>query len=346
MFSNLGTVRYRLFSSDKGTIPTTDLHFANACRPWIKTSFLNSRPITKLGANTFLRDNTLVVCRRDDEALLDRLLASTDTRLIYIMDDDLRAAEVDTTLPDDYRDRLMRFRDGLHRRLVEAADRIVVPSESHRKLYQAFEKQIDILPPFWSELAAAPPQASVRKPGEVLELGYLGTASHRADRAFVIEIVDQLIRRGVKFRLSLFGQKDLPAHLKSHRTLNVMRSMSWPKYRATMKHRKFDLLLYPLMNTPFNQTRSVNKIIEHAVHGAPGIYSAEWQFSARVMQSDAGLTVPNDPEKWAELIEDLGNDPQRLLNITRLSVAAAQALNAESARLQQDFWTRRLRLER
>lgn len=345
MFSNLGTVRYRCFSSDRGTIPTTDLHFANACRPWIKTSFLSSRPITKLGANTFLRDKTLIVCRRDDEALLDRLLATTGFRLIYIMDDDLRAAEADTTLPEDYRDRLMRFRDGLHRRLVQAADQIVVPSENHRRLYQAFDKPIEILPPYWSELADTPPQAALRNQGIPLELGYLGTASHRADRAFVMDVADQLIERGTNFRLSLFGEKDLPARLKSHRALNVMRSMSWPKYRATMKHRKFDLLLYPLMDTPFNQTRSANKIIEHAVHRAPGIYSAEWQFAARVKQSDAGLTVPNDPEKWAEIIEDLGNDPQRLLNITRPSIAAAHALNAESARLQHDFWTRRLRLD-
>lgn len=345
MFSNLGTVRYRCFSSDKGTIPTTDLHFANACRPWIKSGLLSSGPITKLGANTFRRDGTLIVCRRDDEVLLGRLLARKGTGLIYIMDDDLGAAEADSTLPEDYRDRLMRLRDGLHRKLVEAAEQIVVPSESHRRLYQAFDKPIETLPPYWSELAYPPSQAVSREQGEPLELGYLGTASHRADRAFVMDIVDLLVERGMNFRLSLFGGSDLPARLRSHRALNVMRSMSWPTYRATMRHRRFDLLLYPLMDTPFNQTRSVNKIIEHAVHGAPGIYSAEWQFAARVKQSDAGLTVANDPEKWAEIIEELGNDPQRLSNITKTSIAAAQALNADSARRQHEFWTRRLRLD-
>jgi hypothetical protein len=344
MFSKLETIRYRFFSSDKGTIPTTDLHFANACRAWIKTGFLSCRPITKLGANTFSRGNTLIVCRRDAEALLDRLLAA-EFRLIYIMDDDLRAAEADTTLPRGYRERLMRFRDGLHHRLVEAADQIVVPSESHRCLYQAYEKPIEILPPYWSELDALPSQPPTARQGEALELGYLGTASHQADRAFVFDVIDELLKRGVNFRLNLFGRTDLPERFRSHRAFNLMHPMPWPKYRAAIGRRRFDLLLYPLMDTPFNQTRSVNKILEHAVHGAPGIYSAEWQFAEKVRQSDAGLTVPNDPAKWAELIEDLGNNQQRLLNITRPSIAAARAMNTESASLQHQFWTHQLRLD-
>ncbi len=70
--------------------------------------------------------------------------------------------------------------------------------------------------PFWSETLADHRHFKRLRAGAPLEIGYLGTTSHSVDRAFVMQIFDELVKRQANIRLTMFGSADVP------RTLSVI----------------------------------------------------------------------------------------------------------------------------
>jgi len=344
MLNFIRQVRYRYFGSQTGTIPSTDLYFANSCRAWIRDALNRPSPIEKIGANTFRCGDVCVVCRKDSDALIRSVLKRPGSRLIYIMDDDLYAAEADETLPGPYRERLIRLRDGQHSDLVEAADLIVVSSPYLEPLYRRQGKTVVSIPPYWSDGIPSADRYSQKSAGSALRLGYLGSASHSSDRVFVFEIFEKLLQRGIKAQLYVFGSQDVPEALKARPELVVEPAMSWPRYRATLRERQFDVLLYPSLDTPFNKARSNNKLIEHAVYGAPGLYSGTWQFADSVRDQRAGLTLPNDPDAWVDELEGLSKNSEALYALARGSLHAARDMNMSAGRQQLQLWSHQLDL--
>lgn len=325
-------------------IPTTDLYFRNICRPRIRTwpSLRGEDGLFRIGANSFVAGRDAIVCRRDDAGVVDAVLRNSDLRLTYVIDDDLAVAEADTSLPEDYRQQLSGLRDGQHAALVARARTIVVSS---RNLAERFANRAAtvVLDPYWSAPFAGNAHYDTMERGGPIHVGYLGSATHGGDRSFVFDVIEQLLARNERIYFTLVSGCKLRHPIGNHPRVKVLRPLPWVLYQWRLKWQRFHLLLYPMLDTPFNQGRSHNKLIEHAVVGAPGVYSKEWTFADRIVDGKTGILAENTIEAWVSAVETALADPEALRRMQGEAGNAATRLNDPAP--QREFWSEHLQFD-
>ncbi|WP_146177455.1 hypothetical protein [Breoghania corrubedonensis] len=333
------------------SIPTTDLYFANACRDWLKPAVRSGAGelrrhreplIRRIGANSFLAGDQAVVCRRDASGVVDAILSDPALQLTYVIDDDLDAAHDDESLPADYRSRLARLREGQYRALVERAQTIVVPTD-HLAAKFAATHDVRQLGPVWAGPLADDSHFDRLARGKAFQIAYLGSVTHGADRAFVIKVLEAVLAARPDAAVTMIARGKLGCSLDGHPRLRLRRPLPWALHRARHARLRFHLALYPMLDTPFNRGRSINKVIEHAVLGAVGLYSADWVFADRIRDGETGFLAPNEESAWVAAILSAMDDPAGLRAMQAKARAAAQVLNDPTP--QRLFWGERLGLE-
>ncbi len=324
------------FGAAAQTIPTADLYFLNACQSWLQKWPVQSGPIRREGANSFSCGTAIVICRRDSDAVVNRLLQSDFERLYYIIDDDLWAAEHDATLPDGYRQRLLRLREGQHNQLAAKADRIIVSSEVLADRYEQKGYKVTLLDPYWSEPMADLGHFDALDRSAPIELGYLGSASHARDREFVLKVFENLLEEKANVRLTIVGRANVPDRLLGQSRLKILRPRPWTKHRKRLTRLRFHYSLYPTEPTDFNKARSLNKFAEHAVSGGIGVYSRSWQYADFISESKGGILLENTIDAWTGWLLECAKSGKHSLE--NLEPGAAKAFNAKSLEKQLEFW--------
>lgn len=322
------SVLARNLCSSFKTIPTTDIYFLNSNR---------ERSLQREGVNSFSTRDTVVVCRRDHPGVVERLLNEKTKRLYYVIDDNLWAADHDVSLPELYRQRLLSLRNGQHNKLATAADTIVVPSPALFEVYEQQGFQVKMLDPFWSEALSTDWCFHDLPADAPLRIGYLGTASHAADRKFVLEIFENLLATGANVELTIVGDHDVPPQLSTHPKLRVLRHLDWYFYRKRLFKHRFDVLLYPVIPSSFNDARSANKLAEHAVCGGVGVYSDSWAYADFVRINRVGLVWKNNVRTWVDNLLSLSIERnfQDLVG----SLTPVHDRNEIAGREQKAFWS-------
>ncbi len=300
--------------------PTADLYFVNACGDWLAPA----GPVTRLAPGVFASDETLLVVRHWGRAgrLPER------RRRIWLIDDDIAAALRDPGLPPGQRLKLALF-EARHGRALRAMGADVVASS---ETLAARLGGAQVLRPHWSE-----PLSDLAHQGQGgrLRIGYLGSAVHRGDLAFLAPALRALLERHPEAELHLAANHDL-GPLDGHPRVRPFRETGWSAYRAALPGRRLHLALYPLLDTAANRARSTSKIVEHAVAGAAALYSEGWPEAARVARRGAGIVLENDPEAWAAAASRLLSDGRERRAIAARGLALARDLNHPGA--QREFW--------
>jgi hypothetical protein len=81
--------------------------------------------------------------------------------------------------------------------------------------------------------------------------------------------------------------------------------MDWETYRMDTGNRSVDLLLVPLLPSPFNSARAAVKFFDAARLGAVGLYSDRAPYKGFVRDGIDGQLLPDAPEAWLEAIDAL-----------------------------------------
>lgn len=323
------------------TFPTTYLYLLNACLPWLGhfpiPFSMPGGTLRRLGANSFLAGRHVVVCRQDHPAVIWPIVRDESLTLTYVIDDDLWALEEDPSLPVDYRDRMIALREGQHRALVERARTVVVCSNHLAERYRDIAQATQILDPYWIEPMAGDRHFGAFEKNRMIDIAYLGSVTHGADRAFVFDVMARLLESHPRIRFTLVSAKPLGNALDRHARVRRLRPLPWFLYRRFMRFRRYHLALYPMLDTPFNQGRSLNKLIEHAIVGAPGIYSRGWEYADRVVDGKTGLLAENSVDAWVAAVESALADPRRLRAMQGAAREAASRLNNPAP--QRAFWS-------
>ncbi len=295
--------------------PTADLYFRNACPDFLRG------PVHQLAPTVFTSRTACLVMRH---AMRAGALPKR-SRLIYMIDDDVDAGTRDASLPFLYRQKLRMVEQPAGRQFSRRAGVAVVAS---RRLAEAFEPMMEThqLKPYWSE-----PFADLRHfdglecADAPVDLAYLGRIVHKSDLEFLLPELACLLARHQNLRIHIPARHNLPAAFEHHPRVKRIPGIGWTAYRAGLAGRRFHIALYPLLDTPFNRARSMNKLIEHAVVGAAPIYSADWAETHRVVHGASGLRLPNEVHAWAEAASALIRAPYR----ARVLAHGAQRLAAE-----------------
>lgn len=293
--------------------PTADLYVANPCAELIADG-----EMTRLAPTVFRAGATLIVVRH--ALWLDR--AVTYNRLIYVMDDDYRAGLSDTSLPRAFRAKLALVEARAARRIAQRADQIVAGSPvlaaQLRKAYPG--KPVVALDPVWPVL---PDRAEPRERGP-LRLAYLGGVSHRRDFDQIAPVLRDLLDRHGDVTLTLPGQISPPAALAQHQRVHVLKAMDWRRYASWLETQEFDIGLYPLCNTAFNASRSINKLMEYTRCGACVLAGPHWPVAHTAPWQGAVRFTTETPQAWRAALDDLiANRPARrtLVKTARTAIA-------------------------
>jgi len=305
---------------------TADLYFADSCEP-----FLQNGTVSKLAPTVFASAEAMLVLRHDSSLPA----GAKRRRLVYFMDDDIEGGCRDPHLPRSYRAKLAVVDRWAALRLAPRADAIVVSSENLKSAARKLAPQarIEVLHPYWRE----PLSDLVHlKQDKTVEIAFLGAQTHARDLHFLLPVIADILDTHPHVRFSVSSGHRLPGPLARHKRVRRIAPTRWTDYRPTLAKRRYQIALYPLLDSPFNHGRSINKIIEHAIAGAAGIYSANWPESRRISAAGAGVVVDNDARAWRNAIADLIADRTRLQSVAERGRDLADLLNRPEP--QRELW--------
>lgn len=278
------------------------------------------RPIARLGPHLYAGNGRALLVRYATRMELWQLARMRPSRCAWLIDDNLWALEEDPALPEVYRARLLRFRERVVPRILSLCDTVIAPSEEilrhfprHRTalIHPACTHACDDLSHF-----DAPP---------MIEAVFAGTRSHLPDLMAIADALRALVEEQPQLRLVTFLGRHAPMALHGHERIIHLPPMSWAEYRKVMRTRRFHLGIAVFRNTPFNRSRSVNKILDHAAFGAAGVYADAPPFSRVITHGKNGLLAGTEADIGATL-RDLLCDIDMLRRVAEGGVALAREL--------------------
>jgi hypothetical protein len=168
------------------------------------------------------------------------------------------------------------------------------------------------------------PQAAGEGP---LQLLYMGSRTHAADLAPVLDELDHLAgRQAEAFRLTLIGGMESAPRRPWLEVLDVpLEARRYPRFVRWLRQHlpRHDLGLAPLATNPFNAAKSDVKLLDYAALGLPSLCSPG---PAYQQQIDAGLALAAPPGHWAERVTWAARHRRQL---RRLAQAAHHQLDQQ-----------------
>ena len=304
--------------------PTTDLYFRTACADLIapRWGFSRARPVEQRGANTFVAGDWMIVVRGDKPALVAAAVAWPG-RLAYVIDDDIAAAVGCDMLPAKYRARLCAFGDAVHDPLLVRADAVLVPSAALARALapRARPGAVRRIDPVWAAPLADMAHHAPMLAGGALKVVHLGSGSHAPALHALAPALEALLAADPSVHVTYVAARMVSPGLEAHPHARRIEPKPWGEYRPWLMRQRFHLALYTLLPTGFERARSANKLIEHGIVGAVGVYAQGWEHGARLR--GAALTAPADPADWSAALARIVAERVRL---PALAVRAAEAL--------------------
>ncbi|MCJ9429764.1 hypothetical protein [Kordiimonas marina] len=312
-------------------LPTTDLYFLGSMGDLV-SGVVRRAQVTRIGDNSFRVGSRYLVVRRDRDEVVDRILSDQAAEIIYLIDDDLSAAD-DPSLPEGYRERLAALKAGQYRKLLDRAALVVASSD---KVAAGLSTKADIrtLHPYWAGTLRTGKHLTAK--AGPLDLVHLGTGSHGAGFDFLKPVIESLLAGGADIRFHYYGNEPRLGALDDDPRIVRHGLKSWRRYKAALGRRHFHLGLYPLPDTPFNAGRSINKILEYTLAGCPAIYSADWGRARDLVHGENAFLAEDTVEAWGQAVRDIVAERDRLPAVYEGAAAHYRRFNDRDA--QRLFW--------
>jgi len=244
-------------------------------------------------------------------------LRRSGTPVAFLMDDDLLDPAAQAELPRAYRRRLWQRITQRRRRLPELVDGLWVTSEALAAKYRGLGV----------ERLELRPHPSLLVPRPRLQLAYLGTSAHEAEIRWLFPLLESLQGRHGHTHVELFGDHSVNRLFRSLPRLRILHPMRWENYLAETGDGRIDILLTPLLASPFNAARAPVKLIDAARCGAAGLYSDRPPYRGFVQHGEDGLLLDDAPASWLAAIERLIADPAERQRLAAGARRRARALS-------------------
>ncbi|MCF5909730.1 glycosyltransferase family 1 protein [Aeromonas veronii] len=221
------------------------------------------------------------------ERYIDRL-----SRIVYFMDDDLFDPAALSTLPKEYRSKIIRRSAAQHRWITQYCDDIWVSTAYLAKKY------VHLNP----EIVSAKPSRSLLETLRPVKIAYHGSSSHREEKYWLRQIVEGVLGACPNASFEIFGEHDIYKYYRDLPRVSVLHPMSWQNYLAYTKTHQLDIGLAPLLDSDFNLARGPVKFYDFVRMGAVGVYSNRAPYNDFIEQNINGILLENDPQRWVDAI--------------------------------------------
>ena len=255
--------------------------------------------------------------------------------------------ELDDNLLDLHRDEPWETHPGDSLRAVVAflarqADGMIVSTPALAERVVRLRSGALVVPNALDErlFGSAPDPFVSRSP--TVTIGYMGTLTHEADLCMVLAPLRALLRRHAgRVRLELVGGaaerrvaslfEGLPFRRRDPGSEDV-----YPRFVPWMRQQlRWDVAIAPLGDDTFTRGKSDLKYLDYAALGIPGVFSDVRPYRETVRHRETGLLAANEPEAWAEALEEIVSDGAlraRLAEVARAEVHGNRMLKTNATR--------------
>lgn len=237
--------------------------------------------------------------------------------LAFLMDDDLLDPAALRDLPPPYRRRLEQRITRRRQWVGRLFDHLLVSSAPLAAKY--------------AHLGAVPlplqPHPSLLAGEARLQLAYCGTSVHQQEFLWLLPLLEAVQRRHSHTHIDLFGDLAINRLFRHIPRLRIVHPMSWSRYREATGEGRIDVLLCPLLESPFNHCRAPVKFIDAARSGAVGLYSDRPPYRGFIQHGIDGLLLPDHHPSWLDALNELVLSPGRRQELARRCRERALALS-------------------
>ncbi|GEN24204.1 glycosyltransferase [Halomonas cupida] len=333
-----------------GARPTEDIYFLASAAPWLRQQ---GARVLRLDTRRWqhprwcwpwlksvLNDAHVIVVRGLPEDWIQSLgdMRNQLAGLYYVIDDDLKAAAKDSTLPDAYRQRMILL-DAQQQQLLPLVDEVVTCSTALESRLASHHRHISVLPP--ALISPLPNLGHFQN--DQWTLGFHGTRAHLADLKRIAPALSRLHDHSPRLNLDIMLGRFTPSELSSLPRVATPSPLGWKAFRGYQQRQRLQIGLAPLWPTPFNNVKSVIKYLDIAVMGGAGIFSRHTPYSQLVEDGRDGLLAEDTPDHWFSCAKRLLDYPDDARAMAQAAADKARDIG-NPARTQQ-FWSRRQRGE-
>lgn len=304
-------------------VPSTSIYFTRLLADLISDTKDLHYPIWRIESNVFHvhgKSPTTIVMRYCSPTLRDALLEGRLGRLILFVDDNFWALDRGSGLDRRYRRRLSRYRDTTLAPLLALADPLTVSSDEIARSAKV---------PSFARVDPAMIRSAARlnhfeAADRRLSVVFPATRSHLVDLEMIAEELAAFLKDHPTAHLTTFLGPHAPGCLRlgnaDHRA-----ALSWERYEKVLEEERFHLSVAPAVDSLFNRSRSLTRILDNAYLGAAGLYSDANPFRQVVENGRSGILVPHGRGAWYAALRNAFENPGALAG----TAAGGQALAAE-----------------
>ena len=261
-----------------------------------------------------LSDVDFVVIQRDFPQYTDLFLwileeiRSRQIPLVYEIDDLL------FTLPENH----PLQRDGSYSRnyipmllAISRADMVSVSTEPLACFLQPFNANIKVLPNYLNEdIWQFMPVTKNNSGDSPVTIGYIGGSTHQPDILLIVDALNRIQEEfGQRIHYKFWGVEP-PQTLISPRKIDRQHIVAgYADYAAAFRDQKIDILIAPLEDNLFNQSKSHLKYLEYSTLGVPGVFSKVKAFEDVVKHGVTGFLATTEDE-WVACLRGLITSPE------------------------------------
>lgn len=284
----------RVYVVEERANPSTDYFVAPrlpASERVVRCGFADCPPASAL-------DGAVVILVRYVPPAWRRLIERERPRiaqLVYFMDDDILSVSASRNMPWRYRYKLASLGAWRARWLRRMRATLWVSTPYLQARYADWPVCLV------SACPVNPPEAGCR-------VFYHGSASHRAEQAWLYEVMDGALHNMPSLSFELIGDSALNRQYRRLPRVTVVHPMSWEAYRTFLAQPGRHIGLAPLLDSAFNRARSPTKFFDITSAGAVGIYAAHPVFAGSVVHDQNGWVVDMQPAAWVNAILRLATD--------------------------------------
>lgn len=291
--------------------PSAFIYFSGPLAELIGPRDEMSKPIWRLEPNVFQvrePDPIYLIFRRCSHRFLQEIQTKKPGKIVFFIDDNIWEVGEESCLPEDYRKRLLQYKSEIFLPLGEIADTIISPSASILEHY-AGKNCVLIAPSLVGDVSAL---KHFDAAGEPVEMVFCGTRSHLADLEMIAPDLRRLLDDFPNLRFTTFLGRHVP-RLLQHRQSTHLRPMNWPTYRQFQQENNFHISVSPAIDSAFNQSRSISRMMDNAYFGAAGLFTDQKPFNEIIDHGLNGMLVDSSNGNWYEAISRLINNPKGLV---------------------------------
>lgn len=195
------------------------------------------------------------------------------------------------------------------KKILKVVDYVTVSTEPLKELYSRYasKDKIKVIPNAVDfDLFGFYKKVEHRKDDVVL--GWAGSHGHLEDLRIIVPVVKRILKERPNVKFFLAGWTQCPLFMDMPEEQIIMRPWMSNMEEHYASLRTVDLALCPLVDIPFNQSKSNIKYLEFAGMGVPTICSDVYPYRETISHGQNGFLVPPDPDAWYALITKLIDD--------------------------------------